>query len=236
MECIECPPAPIAEPSRPPIDRGIAGASARREHVRRAAKREEQLKSQWGDRVGGWVTGLSSEPQSTRAWAVGAAGEERLDSILRDVPGIEVLSDRRVPGKRSNIDHLVIAPAGIFVVDAKHYQGEVRIRRRGSFFRPEDRLYVGRWDRTRDVDGVKTQVAVVENVLQASPVQPKPTVTPVLCFIDAEWPWFGAAKTFDGVYLESERSIKKLLVSSADFKPGDVDRLARELSIRLPAK
>lgn len=58
--------------------------------------------------------------------------------------GIRVLHDRRVPGTRGNIDHLVVAPAGIFVVDAKRYDGLIRVRDVGGLFKTNERLYVGR--------------------------------------------------------------------------------------------
>ena len=61
---------------------------------------------------------LTDDPQSTRAWARGARGEEELAAAVAEVPGVRVLHDRRVPGTRGNLDHLVLAPAGVFVVDA----------------------------------------------------------------------------------------------------------------------
>lgn len=235
MECIECPTA-TGNASPTPLERGVAGASAWREHDRRAATREAKYKGQFGDRVAGWVTKLTDEPRSTRSWAVGAVGEERLASILQSVPGVEVLNDRIVPGRKTNIDHIVIAPAGVFVVDAKHYKGQIQVKRRGSFFHPEERLYVGRWDCTKDVGGVKGQVAVVETALQSSTIVPKPRVVPVLCFVDGEWPLFGAVNLFEGVHLESERSIRKLLTAAADDAVVAIDRVAHELARLLPAK
>jgi hypothetical protein len=53
----------------------------------------------------------------------GARGEEALGAALAQLPGIRVLHDRRVPGTRGNLDHLVVGPASVFVVDAKHYPG-----------------------------------------------------------------------------------------------------------------
>ena len=97
-------------------------------------------------------------------------------------------------------------------------------------------MYIGRWDRTEDVDAVKAQVAVVESVLLSSDVEPKPPVTPVLCFTRAEWPLFGDAKSFSGVYLESHRSIKKLLTMSSDFSYDDLLRLRSAIAVVLPAR
>ena len=45
----------------------------------------------------------------------------RLDVILS--PTVRVLHDRRIPGTRANIEHLVVCPTGVLVVDAKRYVG-----------------------------------------------------------------------------------------------------------------
>jgi hypothetical protein len=48
---------------------------------------------------------------------------------------VTVLNDRRVPGSRGNIDHVVVGAAGVYVIDAKRYQNAVvRIRRSGGLF------------------------------------------------------------------------------------------------------
>jgi hypothetical protein len=70
---------------------------------------------------------------------VGARGEEKLAGAILAMPGVNVLHDRRVPGSSANIDHIVIAPAGIFVVDAKLYQGLIRIRDRGPICKGRSR-------------------------------------------------------------------------------------------------
>jgi hypothetical protein len=130
IRCIECPTdiAPVVA-----VDAGIAGGSARREYERRADKRSAELRARWGERAGGWVERLTVEPQSTGAWAIGAGGEERLGAELAHVAGIRVLHDRRVPRTRGNIDHIVIAPAGVFVIDAKDWEGTVRTRDVGGW-------------------------------------------------------------------------------------------------------
>jgi hypothetical protein len=64
------------------------------------------------------------------------------------------LHDRRVPGTKGNIDHLVVGPAGVYTVDAKRYEGKVERRDVGSFFRSYERLYVNNRDRTKVVKGM----------------------------------------------------------------------------------
>jgi hypothetical protein len=236
IRCVECPTGDVPEADPVPIDAGVGGHSARVRHERLIAKREAELKERWGERVGGWITRLTDEPQSIRAWGKGADGEEHLASVLAALDGVEVLHDRRVPGKSWNIDHVVIGPAGIFVVDAKNYRGTVRIRRRGSFFNPDDRLYVGRRDCTKDADGLNWQIEVVDAALRSAGVQPLPLVTGVLCFIGGEWPLIRPSNAYRDVRLESPRSLRTLLTRDAVLDRDTIQRLARSLASALPSK
>jgi hypothetical protein len=83
IHCVSCPTTPSPATA---IDPGVAGRSARYEHERRAAKRETAVKERWGKRVGGFVLAVTEEPQSTRAWAIGARGEEKLAEALDGFP------------------------------------------------------------------------------------------------------------------------------------------------------
>ena len=235
IRCVECPTVHEVA-SAPPIDSGHAGASARREYERRVAKRDAAIEQRWGRRFGRVVRAITVEPQSTRAWGIGAWGEEQLGVELASVPGIRALHDRRVRGTRGNIDHLVVAPAGVFVVDAKHYQGLIRIRNRGWFFRPDWRLYVGSRDCSRLARSMAWQVEAVTRILTAAGIDPLPPVTPVLCFVQGEWPLFRAPEEFEGVRLEGVRSIKNLLVDNPELTDAEIERLAATLVVALPPK
>jgi hypothetical protein len=66
--------------------------------------------------------------EQARAWQRGAHGERRtarlLDRLTRD--GFVVFHDLAVPGKTStNVDHLVIGPTGVFIIDSKQWTGTV---------------------------------------------------------------------------------------------------------------
>jgi hypothetical protein len=126
------PPAPTPPPTEPvppptpeapaPIDLGEAGASARKEHQRRQAKREARIEEKWGTgRLGRIAKALSDDPQTTKAWAQGAAGEEKVAKALAERLGdtAVLLHDRKVPRTRGNIDHLAIAASGVWIIDAK---------------------------------------------------------------------------------------------------------------------
>jgi hypothetical protein len=65
--------------------------------------------------------------EDARNWQRGARGERRtarqLDRLTRH--GWVVLHDLAVPGSGANADHLIIGPAGVFLVDSKNWRGHL---------------------------------------------------------------------------------------------------------------
>jgi Nuclease-related domain len=65
--------------------------------------------------------------EQVAAWQRGAAGERRtarlLDRLTGD--GYVIFHDLAVPGSPANVDHLVIGPSGVFVIDSKQWTGSV---------------------------------------------------------------------------------------------------------------
>jgi hypothetical protein len=63
-------------------------------------------------------------------WARGAAGEISTAALLEKLPRRRwaVLHDLRLPASRANIDHLVIGPTGVWVVDSKAYRAALQAR------------------------------------------------------------------------------------------------------------
>lgn len=245
MSCVECPEAPedrvalhseVEADSSLSIDIGVAGGSARRTYERLQDRRESDVKGRWGDRVGGWVLRFSDEPQSIRAWGIGAQGEEELAAAFEGIESLRVLNDRCVMATRGNIDHILVAPAGVFVVDAKNYAGVVEVKDVGGLFRTQLRLYVGGRDRSRLADGLGWQLTAVRAALAAADIHPLPPVTPVLCFIGSRWPRFRRPTEFEGVRLETPDSLKQLLLEPAILDDQAMDEVARKLSAALPAK
>ena len=77
---------------------GAAGASARREHERRKAKRESGVRERH-PRIGGVILALQDAPQHETSWGRGAGGEELVEQALaKRCPGVTVLHDRRATG------------------------------------------------------------------------------------------------------------------------------------------
>lgn len=237
VSCVKCPPRqevcdeaieqgvpPLATPpseddltAGPPprldVVDGQGGASARLEYQRRHDTRQVRVRTKY-PRIGGLLLSVFDDPQATRAWSVGAEGERMLSEMLASVAGesLRVLNDRRLPRTTANIDHLVVCPSGVFVVDAKRYRNarpELRVER--GLFRPRtELLYVGGRDRTALVDGMGRQVALVAAVLADEPAVP---VQGVLCFVDADWPVFGGSFTINDVAVMWPKKLKAALTN-----------------------
>ena len=190
---------------------GEAGASAAREFERRRDKRHERVLS-GHPRLGKLLLAVFDEPQSTKAWGQGAAGEETVGASLRAISSesLRVLNDRRIPGSRANIDHLVVTAHGVYVIDAKRYVGKRPTRRvDGGLFNPRrEVLLVDGRDRTQLVEGVRKQVRLVKEVLAGQPDVP---VRGVLCFVEADWPLIGGSLTVEGVQVTYPRRLRAIL-------------------------
>ena len=215
------PAAPQSSPPTSPrlnVVDGQGGASAANEFKRRHRARQDRVITRH-PRLGRFLLAVFDDPQSTRAWSVGAEGERKLSEMLATIAGdsLRVLHDRRIPGTKANIDHLVMSPKGVFVVDAKRYRdARPALRVEGGLLRPRTEfLTVGGRDRTALVTGIQKQIALVRKALAGLP---EVSVKGVLCFVDADWPFIGAAFTVNDVAVMSPRKLKALLA-----EPGPLD-------------
>jgi hypothetical protein len=88
-----------------------------------------------------------------------------------------VLHDLAVPGSRANLDHLVIGPGGVFVVDSKHYRGRLQLD-------PSGRLWHGRYPLTAVLRAVSFEADRAARVLADPQV-----VVPIVAVHGAQVPW-----------------------------------------------
>lgn len=212
--------------------RGTAGTSARREFERRKATREERIRTNH-PKLGGFILSVTDEQQSTKAWELGALGEERLGRRLDrlDPRTVRLLHDRRIPGSRANIDHLAVTRSGVYVIDAKNYQGRPHLKIEGGLMRPRvERLLVGTRDRTQLVDGVLKQVNVVRDLLHD-----EVPIRGVLCFVEADWPLVGGAFTTRGVQALWPKKLFAQLQSEGPFGAEELAEIHLKLAYSLPA-
>ncbi len=113
-----------------------------------------------------WSRKLRQEAEQLQARAdridQGARGERRTAEVLnpRSGDGWYVLHDLAVPDSNANIDHVVVTPAGVFVVDSKDWSGRISDGK--------DTIWVGRYPRTRELDTLEWETSKVTAVLDSA--------------------------------------------------------------------
>lgn len=203
-----------------------------READRQRAKHERGIRSRH-PRIGGLILAVSDDPQAQKNWAKGAVGEQKVGAGLDGLApaGVVSLHDRLRPGTKANIDHLAITPSGVWAIDAKRYQGEVRKRDVGGWFSTDVRLYVGRRNCMKLVDAMDKQVVAVRRALGTQ--WDDIPVRPMLCFVDAGWPWFPKPFELEGVLVTWPKAMRELLVRPGPYDPATVQQIAAKLDERL---
>lgn len=203
-----------------PVTSGAAGGSAKL----KGERLQRHMVSEPGLAVARPVRG-TSDPVGGRgaSWTKGAVGEQKLGSVLDETSRMSnsrilVLHDRRIPRSNANIDHIVVAPAGVWVIDAKRWQGRVSCYRTKGSRPPHSRLRVGRRDGTEAVEGVYRQLTHVAKVLENPPFEGV-TLRGAICFVDAEWARPATPFVVDGVLIAWDAVLQNQLVASGPITP-----------------
>src|SRR4051794_40274408 len=135
---------------------------------------------------------------SGRAVLPGRNAWERLDRLADQ--GVRLLHDRRIRGTRANIDHIAVSAAGVFLIDAKRYQGRPHLQILGGLLTPGgETLVMGRRDCTKVVHGLQGQVDLVAVTMAGRPHFVDVRLSGMLCFMDADWPLIGSSFRTSGV-------------------------------------
>ncbi|HEX3089746.1 MAG TPA: nuclease-related domain-containing protein [Ilumatobacteraceae bacterium] len=145
-----------------------------------------------------------------------------------------VLDDRKGPGAKVQIDHIVIAPSGVWVIEANECDGKIERRDVGGWFKVDERLYVAGKDRTGLVDGIDRQVMAVEQVLAKDGLDQIP-VHAALCFVNSDWGWFAKPFSLNGVWVTWASKLTELIMDWNAIPTTEIDRLARVVGSKLPS-
>ena len=227
-----------AEAEPKPLERGTPGASAQRRFDSLHDKRERQARASWG-RFSGLYLALTSDPQSTTAWAEGSEGERRLGAFLErlnDEASTIVLHDRRIPGTKTNIDHIAITRSGgVWAIDAKNYAGMVQSIDRGGWLSTDLRLYVGERDCTKLLAGANKQAEAIQAALGQPVIEEFAVqVRSALCFVKAEWELFAKPFQLEGVWVGWAGALAERLGKPGDLEPEHLLTLAKRVADALP--
>ncbi len=148
----------------------------------------------------------------------GAEGEEVTAAALAALPASDwaVFHDIRWPGRRyANVDHVVVGPPGVFVVDSKNWSGSIVVR--DQVLRQDGR------SREKAVAGAAEAALAVAQLTREVPVD---HVHPVLCFVRDE-PLTGWAR--DVMVCSTSNIVEMLLSRRAVLTPEQRRAVALDL-------
>jgi hypothetical protein len=167
----------------------------------------------------------------------GSAGERALEALLNDrlADTAVVLHDRRIRGRRTNIDHLVIASSGVWVIDAKNYSGKIECRDLSTWDAPRVELRVNGWNSTRNAEGLVTQRQAVVEALATIGMQAAP-VESVLCFVGLEQAPSGRPHRVLGSLAVSPAELIPMTQQAGPLLEDAIRTIAHHLSSTFPAK
>ena len=157
----------------------------------------------------------------TLAWRHGAQGERRTARLLAPLErqGYQVFHDLAIAGSAANVDHLVIGPTGVFVIDSKRYRGHLHYSagRLWHSGRPLDRSLATLWWEA-------TQVA------ETLGFGPDLHIYPVLCVHVARLPW-RRDLLVDGIPVLAAGALRPALqVTSQALSPEQVELVAAHVT------
>lgn len=122
---------------------------------------------------------LAAAERRQLAWEAGAEGERLTAQVLADLPaGWVVLHDLHWPGRPlANLDHVVVGPGGVVVIDSKNWSGKVEVR--------DGTLRQNGYRRSQACEGAAVATAAVAALLEP---QHRLRVSAVLCLVGQPTP------------------------------------------------
>ena len=230
-------PKPLQEfEPEAPLVIGTPGGSAKKIANQKAQNHEAKVMANH-PKLGKVLLALGGENQDTKNWQAGAKGEIAVGVALDNFAvkhGFKVIHDRRIPGSKANIDHIAVTRSGIYVIDAKNYEGAIKIVDKSGFFSaPDLKLYVGGRNCMNLVAGMKRQVEVMKNIIKGSEIDIP--VVGVLTFYKAEWDefWFSRGQIdIQGVLLNS-RGIEPIVSKDGQYSNTDIDKLVKLIASKM---
>jgi len=191
--------------------------------------------------VGGSSALREAAPRCDPKFQKGAVGEYLLGNFLnKNLSAHEILlNDRSVPSSRGNIDHIVIASSGVWILDTKNWTGRVNLRNVAGHFDERRRLYADDEDRTEKIEALDKQVIPVATLIGDSSID----VTPALVLVDEDRTGISPARILTskpqkylGVWIIWPKALVKKIQAPGPLSPEAVAALAKRLDCAFPPR
>ncbi len=198
-------------------------------------ERREQLRQ---DALSNWSSSSvyhRSGDRQARAFERGAQGEERIGRRLDQIcSGRAVVLHDRAASRNANIDHIVVAATGVWIVDSKNYRGRVRPAT-GRYFGTPAGLRVNGRDQAHLPSMASWQIETVASAVD----DPGIPVRLILAFpSDAAFGWLRKRFEIDGIWICAPGQLDHVIFASAPQSVGfdQLESIAGRLGRRLPVK
>jgi hypothetical protein len=178
--------------------------------------------------LGAYIALIESPPARIENWKTGFEGERRTARVLAPLRRhghvlLHDLPDRRASeqNRKGNIDHVVVSPAGVFLLDSKWLGGEASINRDTVHVQMRDDDEDS-YDLSKLASGMRGRAfRLQEDIVQQTGVR---WVQPVVVF----WNGFEAAQVLseEVVYVHGEHLVDWLLEQSPHMTADRVARIA----------
>jgi len=187
--------------------------------------------------IGGSAALREARTRRDPKWIKGAAGEYLMDLSLHNHvnEGAVILTDRQVPGTKSNIDHIVVAPSGVWIIDSKNWRGKIQYKS-ATRMGMSRRLLVDGKDRTSAVEAIFNQVIPVAQIIGDKSVP----IKPALVFIEGDWSDISATRLLAGrphqyltVWIAWPKAIWKKINEPGPLDADSVKRIGAALDAAL---
>lgn len=198
---------------------GKPGQSAQKMFELKSNARTERILRE-NPRIGPTLLKLFKAGPQISNWEKGAVGERKIGESLNQLAKDEnyiVLHDRRISGTKKNIDHILIATHGIFVVDSKNYEGKIRVKENTNVRQKQKTsLYIN--DKNQDilVGKLKDQVDHVKSLLESANFSAP--VIGILAFYYGDLGILNRPQFVDGVLINGKGVIKGITENITGFK------------------
>jgi len=182
----------------------------------------------------------SPSPPATGTWFRGSAGEpSALRSVEEALTGrASVLTDRKIPGGLAQLDLLVVASSGVWIVSSRRAHGLIEYKNAGGPLRNDRRLVVGGTDETAAVEQLAGDLVPVTSII-ANPTIP---VSGALVLVDGDWGGKSALRMLAkrpyrhlGVYVTWPAALIKIIEQSGPLSPDGIQSITGILERKLPS-
>jgi hypothetical protein len=187
--------------------------------------------------VGGSSALRVYERQKDRNYRKGATGEYLMDQFLHRTlsDGEVILTDRRLPGTDANIDNVVVASSGVWIIDSKKWSGKIEYKA-STLTGIDMHLFVGGEDRTTEIEKIYRLVIPIAQLVDDRSVP----ICPALVFVEGDWKLSITARHIlkkpykhVGVWISPPRLLAKLIKEPGPLDHDAVTKVGRVLDSHL---